>query len=63
MKPETIVIKKIIKDNKLSNKLKAESIKLNAGILKATKGGAQKWKLTIEEQQKKKEKSEIDVQK
>lgn len=55
MKPETIVIKKIIKDHKLSNKLKAESIKLNAGILKATKGGAQKWKLTIEEQQKKKE--------
>ena len=36
----------------LSNKLKPENIILNADMLKAVKGDAQKWKMPIEEKQK-----------
>ena len=60
MKPETIVVRKSIKGHVLFNNLKHETIEMNAELLKAARGAAQKWKLALQEQHKLNEKSEAD---
>ena len=63
MKPESIIARETIKYHMLSNKLKPENIILNADMLKAAKGAAQKWKMALEEQQKEKKKVKMMFEK
>lgn len=61
MSPESLVAKRIIKDHMIANNLKPHTIEITKQIIRAFKSGRQKYSLHLEEEKKKKEKSELQI--
>ena len=61
MSPESLTAKRIIKDHMLANKLKPHTIEITKPIVQAFRSGRQKYEVHLEEEKKKKQKSEAEV--
>ena len=61
MSPESFTAKRIIKDHMIANKLKPHTIEITKPIDQAFRSGRQKYEVHLQEEKKKKQKSEAEL--